>query len=241
MKWRGLVLGLAAVLLILGGLRQLARSRTTQLFGELVQRIETTQPMVALTFDDGPVGEKVDEIIELLHARRVRATFFVIGNQLAEVPDAGRRLVEAGHELGNHSYSHDRLVLKSPGFIRDQIERTDSLIRATGQQGQIYFRAPFTWKLVVLPWYLWRTGRTTITCDIEPDSYPEVAASPEGIVAHVLERTQPGSIILLHVWYPGRATSLAAVPQIIDELHGRGYRFVTVSELLKESARQEWW
>jgi chitin deacetylase len=173
----------------------------------------------------------------LLLARGVRATFFVIGNQLAEVPDGGRRLVEAGHELGNHSYTHDRLVLKSPSFIREQIERTDSLIRETGQQGQIYFRAPFTWKLVVLPWYLWRTGRTTITCDIEPDSYPEVAASPEGIVAHVLERVKPGSIILLHVWYPGRQTSLAAVPLIIDELHGRGYRFVTVGELLKESAR----
>ena len=78
-----------------------------------------------------------------------------------------------------------------------------------------------------------RTGRTSVTWDIEPDSYPEVAASSSAIVAHVVERVQPGSIILLHVWYASRQTSLAAVPMIIDELKREGYRFVTLSELLR--------
>ena len=75
-------------------------------------------------------------------------------------------------------------------------------------------------------------GRTSVTWDAEPDSYPEVAASAEGIVSHVLARVRPGSIVLLHPWYRSRATSLAAVPLLIDSLHARGYRVTTVGELL---------
>lgn len=166
-------------------------------------------------------------------ARRVPATFFVTGAELAAVPGAGRKLVAAGHELGNHTYSHRRMVFKSSGFVRQEVEDTDALIRASGHMGEIYFRPPFGYKLLSLPWFLMRTGRTSVTWDIEPDSYPEVAASSSAIVAHVVERVQPGSIILLHVWYASRQTSLAAVPMIIDELRRGGYRFVTLSELLR--------
>lgn len=205
-----------------------------QLFGTIVARAETADRRVALTFDDGPAPAIADSIIGLLGARDVRATFFVTGNELAAAPHAGRRLVEAGHELGNHTFSHDRMVLKSPRFIRTEIERTDSLIRAAGQAEPIFFRPPFGYKLAGLPWYLSRHGRTTVTWDIEPDSYPEVAATSEGIVRHVLERVQPGSIILLHIWYPSRATSLGAVAPLIDSLHARGYQVGPVRALLAE-------
>jgi chitin deacetylase len=164
----------------------------------------------------------------------VRATLFVTGNELAAAADAGRRLVEAGHELGNHSYSHDRMVLKSQRFIRTEIERTDSLIRAAGHRGAIFFRPPFGYKLAGLPWYLGRHGRTTVTWDVEPDSYPEIAATSDGIVRHVLERVRPGSIVLLHVWYPSRATSLDAVAPLIDSLHARGYQVGPVRDMLAE-------
>ena len=214
------------------GLRQLARARTVQLFGRLVPRIETTARVVALTFDDGPNAARVDEIIDALAARRIRATFFVNGVELDATPEAGRRLVAAGHELGNHTYSHARMVFRSPRFIQDQVERTDSLIRASGYQGQIYFRAPFCYKLVGLPWFLRRTGRTSVTWDVEPDSYPDVAASAPGIVRHVLEHVRPGSIILLHIWHDSRHTSRAAIPMIAEALQGKGYRFVTISELV---------
>ena len=225
----------AAVLLLaaaLYGLDQLARSRTVQVFGRLVPRVDTPERVVALTFDDGPTGEVVGEVIDALASRRVRATFFVIGADVAAAPEATRRLVAAGHELGNHSYTHTRMALKSQAFLRGEVERTDGLIRAAGHAGEIYFRPPFGRKLVGLPWHLWRTGRTSVTWDVEPDSYPEVAATAEGIATHVAERVRPGSIVLLHVWYPSRATSRAAVPLVIDRLHADGYRFVTVGELL---------
>ena len=126
------------------------------------------------------------------------------------------------------------MVLKSARFIRREVEETDALIRSAGHSGEIYFRPPYGHKFVMLPWYLWRTGRTTVTWDIEPDSYPDVASSASSIVAHVGKRVRPGSIILLHIWFPARRTSLDAVPDLIDEVEKQGFRFVTLSELLRE-------
>lgn len=219
-------------ILAVAGLRELASSRTMQLFGRLVARVDTPDSVVALTFDDGPVPEVVDSLLALLEVRGVQATFFVTGNELARSAEAGRALVAAGHELGNHSYSHRRLVLVSPTTIQREIQDTDALIRAAGQRGPIYFRPPYGYKLVGLPYLLARDNRTTITWDVEPDSYPQVAASASSIVAHVLARVRPGSIILLHPWYASRATSRAAVPELIDSLHARGYRVTTVRQLL---------
>ena len=230
---------LIAAFVFFSGARALMRSTTVQLFGELVARVETTEPVVALTIDDGPTPEVLDQILDLLTSRGVRATFFVMGSRLAKLPESGQRLVAAGHELGNHTYSHEQMVLKSPGFIRREVDETDALIRAAGHHGEIYFRAPFGHKLLMLPWYLWRNGRTSVTWDIEPDTYPDVASSASAIVAHVGERVQPGSIILLHIWFPARRTSLAAVTGIIDEVEEQGYRFVTLSELLGETAPAE--
>lgn len=230
------VVALVLLIAALAGLRSLARSRTVQLFGRIIAKVDTAERRIALTFDDGPVPAVVDSVITVLGSRNVRATFFVTGHELAAAPEAGRRLVAAGHELGNHSFTHDRMVLKSPRFIRTEIERTDSLVRATGHRGEIFFRPPFGYKLAVLPWYLARHGRTTVTWDVEPDSYPEVAATSDGIVRHVLDRARPGSIVLLHVWYPSRASSLGAVGPLIDSLRARGYQIGAVRDLLATRA-----
>ncbi len=224
-----LVLALAS----LYGIRKLARARTVQLFGTIVASVPTDERRVALTFDDGPVAARVDSLLAMLSARDVRATFFVTGGELARAPEAGPRLVAAGHELGNHTYSHRRMVLIDTDVVRAEVEPTDSLIRAAGHQGTIHFRPPYGYKLVALPRYLARTGRTTVTWDVEPESYADVAATPDGILRHVLERVRPGSIILLHPWYPSRTTTLAAVGPLIDSLQARGYRVGPVRELIR--------
>jgi chitin deacetylase len=211
---------------------KIADSRSFQLFGTIVDRVETDDRVVALTFDDGPVPGASDSILAILAREGVRATFFFTGAELAASPGLGARFVRAGHELGNHSYSHSRMLMKSPGFIRGEIERTDSLIRREGQRGEILFRPPYGKKLVGLPWYLARHGRKTIMWDVEPDSYPEIGASADSVVAWVTQRAQPGSIVILHVMYPSRRESLRAVPGIVRGLKERGYRFATVSELL---------
>lgn len=222
----------AVVLLALVSVRALARSRTFQLFGRLVAEAHPRDKIVALTLDDGPVGPVVDSLIDVLRAHGAHATFFVTGGELAASRDAGAKLVAAGHELGNHTYTHRRMVLVTPGRIREEIEPTDSLVRAAGQRGPIWFRPPFAYKLIGLPRYLASTGRTTVMWSIEPDSYRDVAATPEGIVRHVLDRVRPGSIILLHPWYASRATSRAAIGPLVDSLHARGYRVETVGTLL---------
>jgi len=228
--WLRLGVGLFFSFALAFGFWRLARSRTVQVFGRLAPRVETAERIVALTFDDGPTPERLEELLGPLESRGVRATFFVIGSHLAQNPETGRRLVAAGHELGNHTYSHERMILKSPAFVRSEVERTDALIRAAGYRGPIHFRPPFGYKLFALPWFLSRTGRTTVTWDLEPDS--DAGASAEQIVTGVRERVRPGSIILLHVWYPSRGASRAAVPALVDTLRGDGYRFGTVSELL---------
>jgi chitin deacetylase len=187
---------------------------------------------VALTFDDGPTVEGAEQVLPLLAAENVHATFFVIGGELEQHMAEARKIVAAGHELGNHSYSHVRMILVSPTFVRQEVERTDELIRAAGYQGEIYFRPPYGKKLFTLPYYLAKTNRKSITWDVEPDSYPEIAADSDKIMQYVLAKTQPGSIILLHVMYGKRNESLKAVPKIIAGLKAQGYSFKTVSELL---------
>ncbi len=235
------ILAAIGILLTVGitaswGAWRLSKSRAHQLFGTLVTRVETPDSLVALTFDDGPTIPYTDSVLHILAEYQVPATFFVIGTALTDHPDVAARIVAAGHELGNHSHSHRRMVLKTPRFVRREIEQTDRLIQAAGQSGAPPFRPPYGKRLVVLPWYLARADRPTILWDLEPDSYPGIAREPERIVQYVLNRARPGSIVLLHVEVRARATSRAALPEIIEGLRHRGYQFVTVSELLRRTS-----
>ena len=237
MVWKRWALGgFLLVVATTAGLWQLARSRTMQVFGDFVHRVEVEEPLVALTFDDGPSPRVLTEVLPILRELDVPATFFVTGAELERRPGLGAALVAAGHELGNHSYSHRRMLLRSPAFIADEVERTDALIRAAGHTGPVHFRPPYGLRLFGLPHYLARTGRTTVLWDLEPDSDPALADDADAMVAHVLERARPGSIILLHPMYERRAASRAAVPGIVAGLRARGFRFVTVSALM-EAAR----
>jgi peptidoglycan/xylan/chitin deacetylase (PgdA/CDA1 family) len=224
--------GLAICPFLLWSGWKLINARTFQLFGGIVPRVETAQPLVALTFDDGPTARFTDEILAILREEGVRATFFVVGEALERSPAECQKLVTAGHELGNHSYSHQRMVLRSYSFIQEEIERTDELIRLCGYEGEIHFRSPNGKKLILLPCYLHHTGRKNIFWDVAPEGEREVAADASKIVDYVVRETRPGSIILLHIMYKSRAESRAALPGIIHGLREKGYHFVTVSELL---------
>lgn len=207
----------------------LSKSRTFQLAGELVDRVDTTEKVLALTFDDGPT-EWTPEVLNMLADKKIQATFYLNGADLDRHPGQGVAIARAGHEIGNHTYSHRRMMLVSAATVAGEIERTDAAIARTGYRGPVTFRPPYGKKLWALPRYLADHGRTTVTWDLEPDS----AGTPttEQIVTDVVENVRPGSIILLHVMLDSRAASRAAVPQIIDRLQSEGYQFVTVSELL---------
>lgn len=223
---------LLVVLVTMFVLWQIGRSTTFQFFGEIVSRVETDERVVALTFDDGPSAKFTGEILSILAAEDIKATFFLIGSDLEKNPEQGKQIAAAGHEIGNHSYSHSRMLLSSPSVVASEIEKTDELIRLSGYEKRPHFRPPYGKKLFTLPWYLSQNDRKTITWDVAPESDPKIQASTEAIVRHVSENTRNGSIILLHVMYDPERRSLNAVRPIINSLREKGFRFVTVSQLM---------
>ncbi|EKE77171.1 polysaccharide deacetylase family protein [Gallaecimonas xiamenensis] len=229
---KSVVLGLIALLVVLLGTWQLVNSRQVQLFGELVNRVDTDQKVIALTFDDGPAPGNTEAVLTMLAAEDVKATFFLVGSAMELHPRETMLIANAGHEIGNHSYSHQRMVLMSPGAVREELERTDALIRQSGYQGPILFRPPYGKKFVMLPWYLSHRDMTSVTWDLEPESHGDIAGNSQAITRYVLDKAKPGSILLLHVMFRSRQASLDAVPGIIEGLKAKGYRLVTVSELL---------
>ncbi|PFK43958.1 polysaccharide deacetylase [Bacillus cereus] len=220
---------LITLFLLLFGIYKLMNSRTYQLFGTLTNRVETNQKIVALTFDDGPT-KNVEQILPLLEKYNAKATFFVIGNELEKNFKLGRTIVKAGHQLGNHTYSHNRMIFKTPSFIKDEVEKTNTLIRSTGYTGQIDFRPPNGKKLIGLPYYLNEQHIETITWNLEPDTY---YTSPSEKINYVNKNVKPGSIILLHSMYDDSEKYLQTLEGILDSLSKKGYQFVTVNELQK--------
>lgn len=225
----GFLIFLLIFLVFSYSLFQLSKSRSFQFFGEIVPRAETSEKVVALTFDDGPTREKTDEILQILREENVQATFYVTGAEIEKNPGELEKIVSAGHEIGNHTFSHQRMVLVSPSFVESEIEKTDELIRKAGWTKEITFRPPFGKKLFTLPFYLSKNNRKTITWDVEPETFVEKS---EDLIKHTLDNTKNGSIILLHVMYGIRTESVKSVRPIIKGLREKGFEFKTVSELL---------
>jgi peptidoglycan/xylan/chitin deacetylase (PgdA/CDA1 family) len=124
------------------------------------------------------------------------------------------------------------MLFKTPGFIAREIETTDALLKAGGAPEPYYFRPPYGKKLFLLPRYLAKHQRIAVTWDVAPENFPQLTQDPKLLAEYTVTHARAGSIILLHVMYDSRAATLQAVPAIIRGLKARGFRFVTVAELL---------
>ena len=209
--------------------------RSPQLLGKCFHRVNTSKKVVALTFDDGP-SSHTQEILDILRLHNVQATFFLLGKHAEQHPNLVRQIYEEGHDIGNHSFSHEPLIFKSLAFIREEINKTDQIIRLSGYPRTIHFRAPYGRKLIGLPWILHKANRPHILFDVIPDDWasPGVAT----IVNRILAQTKPGSIILCHDGNgdnigQDRLQTVQALPIVIQKLKANGYQFVTISELLE--------
>ena len=203
------------------------------MFGKLVTHVETDEKRIALTIDDGP-SERTAEILSALDELDIPATFFLCGSAMAALPEDAKAIASEGHEIGNHSYSHRRMVLVSYGFCKTEIEETNRLIREAGYAGTIYFRPSNFKKLFVLPWYLKNAGITTVLCNVEPETALGSDAPAEELAAHMVQAAKPGSIVLMHAMY--NENSLDAIRLAVPELKAQGYEFVTVDQLIQGSA-----
>jgi peptidoglycan-N-acetylglucosamine deacetylase len=229
MKKRIVYLGIiiTIVFLFLLGTYKLMNSRTFQLFGGLTSQVETKGKVVALTFDDGPT-QQVPEILQILKKYDAKATFFLIGNEIEKNPEAAEMIARGGHQIGNHTYSHNRMVLKSPSFIKKEITRTNELIEAAGYKGEIDFRPPNGKKLIGLPYYLKQQKIDTVTWNLEPDSYHTISGDK---IKYLKKNVKPGSIILLHPMYDKTGEELSTIEGVLKALSLEGYKFITVNEL----------
>lgn len=183
---------------------------------------------MALTFDDGP-GRLTAQVLETLGAHGARATFNVLGERVDEHSDLLLRTLREGHELGSHAFRHDRLA-GSPLAAHRQLRRTNAALReATGVTPSV-FRPPYgAWSRgLVLSARL--AGLRTVTWDVSPRDWE--GPGSEAIHERVVSAVKPGSIVLLHDERRALEQTVVAVGEILQELGGRGYEFVTVSELL---------
>jgi peptidoglycan/xylan/chitin deacetylase (PgdA/CDA1 family) len=207
-------------------------SSTFQLFGDYVARVDTEDRVVALTFDDGPDPPHTPRILTVLDQHHVKATFFMLGRNVERYPAVAREVLRRGHEIGNHSYSHRKLVLMSPRRVRDEIERTDALLRDIGVSGEIHFRPPHASKFLVLPYVLVKMKKLSVLGDVDPEEWKGHSASV--MTASILGQVRPGSIIGLHD--PLGAETLRTLQNILPALAAKGYRFETISALVRRRA-----
>ena len=194
----------------------------------LLEQGDGSVPEVALTFDDGPDPQYGPAIARLLQQRKVKATFFVIGFRVKQYPQVLRELVADGFEIGNHTYDHQRLPALKPHEIANELRLGDRDIYAVTGIHTTLMRPPGVQYDDTVLHIAKSLGYVTVSWTVGARDYG-AEPSPAFITQRVLDRTGPGAIILLHQTSP---QTLAALPAIIDGLRARGYRFVTISEML---------
>lgn len=235
--WRQRWRWIAPALLIATGIAlflwRASKAECWGLSGEVICRVETAQPVVALSFDDGPTPEGIDIALRELQRRNLRATFFLIGNRMERWPGQAQRLAQAGMELGNHSFSHQRMIGGSEAHYDREIARTEALLRAAGAPPSRLFRPPFGKRLIGLPRSVERAGLRLVMWDVADDvaHHP----TPQAYADDIVSRARPGSIILIHPMYRTNRVERSALPLVLDGLARRGFRIVTVGELLRRA------
>ena len=196
--------------------------------------VHVDEPYIALTFDDGPSATLTPKLLDLLAAHHIKATFFVIGENVAEHPEIVARAAREGHEIGNHSWSHPNLAKMSDDNVRSQLRRTDDAIRgATGNRPTL-LRPPYgSITAREKRWIHDEFGYRIILWDVDPNDWKR--PGPSVVTNRILKETRPGSIVLSHDIHPG---TIEAMPATLNELEAKGFKFVTVSELLHMARTQ---
>jgi peptidoglycan/xylan/chitin deacetylase (PgdA/CDA1 family) len=189
-------------------------------------------PYIAMTFDDGPSATLTPKLLDLLAAHHIKATFFVIGENVAEHPEIVARAAQEGHEIANHSWSHPNFGKMSDENVRRQLQQTDDAIKnATGKRPTL-LRPPYgSITAREKRWIHDEFGYDIILWDVDP--YDWKRPGPAVVRARILKETRPGSIVLSHDIHPG---TIEAMPSTFDELEAKGFKFVTVSELIRMAA-----
>lgn len=185
----------------------------------------TKEKVLALTFDDGPDPIDTPEILDILKAKNVRATFFVLGQAAQENPDLLKRLIKEGHEIGNHSFKHDyqqrRLV--------EEIKKTDQEVFVSTGVHTYFYRPPGGFLSKSQLESVTKNGHIVALWSVDSKDWRNPGIKQ--IIENVTKNAFPGGIILLHDGGYQRTQTVKALGPMIDALKERGYRLITLSEL----------
>jgi peptidoglycan/xylan/chitin deacetylase (PgdA/CDA1 family) len=182
-------------------------------------------PCAALTYDDGPDAKTTPQLLGILKEKNAQATFFMTGSNTAASPATARQVADAGHAIGNHTFSHPYLTKLSPAAIRNEMDRTDAAIRAAVGTSPSFMRPPYgaadaaVQVAVGKPLILWAV-----------DSLDWQSKNPVVFVPKILKEITPGAVALMHDVDP---TTITGQPELITSLQTQGYRLVTVPQLFE--------
>jgi peptidoglycan/xylan/chitin deacetylase (PgdA/CDA1 family) len=193
-----------------------------------------------MSFDDGPHPELTPKLLDMLKERGIKATFYVVGRNVAQYPDVARRIVAEGHEIANHTWSHPSLTKLSAARVAKEIESTTEAITGATGVKPTTLRPPYGATNAALNRRINdEFGLKVAMWSVDPQDWKIRKASH--VSSHIIERAVAGDIILAHDIHP---STVAAMPQTLDALAAKGLKFVTVAELMAmdrpmEVARRE--
>ena len=211
---------------------------TSQLYGRTFIGEPGRSKRLAITFDDGPNDPHTQSLLDVLARYEVRATFFMMGRYVKYRPDIARAVVAAGHEIGNHTFSHPNLIFRSSGQVRRELANCDHAIEsATGQRTSL-FRPPHGGRRPASLRAIRAAGYTPVMWSVS--GYDWSATSARQIVEKVAHQLRGGDVILLHdgghlQMGTDRAFTVAATDEILRRYKGEGFEFVTVSEMMNRA------
>jgi len=216
-------------------------SMRSPVFGRVYWRGDSLSNRVALTFDDGPWPGGTDRVLDILKERGIRATFFVIGDNLRKYPELAARIRDEGHELGNHTQTHPWMFRMRHSGIKSDIEDCQDEIEKVAGYRPRFFRQPVGINNPGVMKVLDELGMVMVGWRVR--AFDATNPKAERTRKLIMRGARPGGIIMLHDGCDGRLAcrrdeTVKALPEIIDGLAGRGLEFVTVSELLGMENRQ---
>ena len=181
-------------------------------------------------YKDPSFSDVAERFFKIAENYKFKYSIYLIGKDLEkpENRECVKKWASQAHEIGNHSYSHKRLVFKNPYSIWREIKKTDQILRKIGITGNIHFRAPYGAKFILLPIMLAWMKKKNIMWSIDPKDYQE--SIPGVVEKHIINKIKPGSIILLHEL----SQTVLALENIIKQLKKMKYKFATISGLMNQ-------
>ena len=238
MIWALVAVVLVVIIVALLPISAMLFTSTSQWFGRFPYQIRTKEKLLALSFDDGPNPPYTDELLNVLRNHGVKATFFVVGKNLEKFPQLGRTMVNDGHCIGNHTYSHEFSTYFSRSKFTSEIERAQAVIADITGTTPTLFRPPWLFRL---PWtmHVLKTLNLTPISAVFGYEFEVIHQRTDAMVKRALQKVKPGLILDFHDGYDAkggyRKSTVETIDKIIPALKSQGYTFLTVPELLQRA------